>query len=159
MVSFGLSAQNRRSCQLGQLGKNQFLAWIKIFFWDFWNILDISAPHKLGGGWGRQLERVFDSLRKHRNVRKHHRKSKICTSCTFVLNFSGDFQSHSSMVFALSSRNSGPAGNSFSLWLKSSAVIFSQWLSHKQRSSPVGGPESLPLLQGASMRWMKSSRM
>ena len=62
-------------------------------------------------------------------------------------------------LFSHSLRNSGPAGNSFSGSRAHSAVNFSQWLSHQQRSSPAGGPESLPLLQGASMRWMKSSRM
>ena len=75
------------------------------FFLDFFGIFwTFPPPINWGGGWGRQLERVFDSLRKHRNVRKHHRKSKICTSCPFVLNFSGDFQSHSSIVFALSKK-------------------------------------------------------
>ena len=47
-LSWCLSAQNRRSCQLGQLGKNQFLAWIKILFLDFWNILDMSASINWG---------------------------------------------------------------------------------------------------------------
>jgi hypothetical protein len=102
-LSWCLSAQNRRSCQLGQLGKNQFLAWIKIFF-DFWNILDISASITWGEDGDDSWKESSILCGNIANVRKHHRKSKICTSCPFVLNFSGDFQSHSSIVFALSKK-------------------------------------------------------
>lgn len=72
-LSWCLSAQNRRSCQLGQLGKNQFLAWIKNFFLEYFGHF---CFHKLGGGWGRQLERVLDSLWKHRKCPKTSQKVK-----------------------------------------------------------------------------------
>ena len=82
-LSWCLSAQNRRSCQLGQLGKNQFLAWIKNFFW---NILDISASINWGEDGDDSWKESSILCGNIANVRKHHRKSKICTSCPFVLN-------------------------------------------------------------------------